>query len=48
MGGRPFMKRMAMIWLVESLFGSPRKHPDWTLLMVIAGIGLATLMLVIR
>ena len=42
------MKRMAMIWLVESLFGSPRKRPDWTLLMVIAGIALAALMLVIR
>jgi hypothetical protein len=42
------MKRMAIIWLAESLFGSPRKRPDWTLLMVVAGIALATLMLVIR
>jgi hypothetical protein len=48
MGGRPFMKRMAIIWFLESLFGSQRKRPDCTLLMIIAGILLATLMLVLR
>jgi hypothetical protein len=42
------MKRMAIVWLVESLFGSPRKRPDWTLLMVFAGIAMAVLMLALR
>ena len=42
------MKRMAIIWFVESLFGSPHKPPDWTLLMVFAGIAIALLMLVMR
>lgn len=39
------MKRMAIVWLVESLFGSPRRRADWTLLMVLAGIAIALLML---
>jgi hypothetical protein len=42
------MKRMAIVWFVESLFGSPRKRPDWTLLMVFAGIAMAVLMVVLR
>jgi hypothetical protein len=42
------MKRMAIIWFVESLFGSPRKRPDLTLLMVFAGIVIALLMLAMR
>ncbi len=42
------MKRMAIVWLVESLFGSPRKRPDWDLLLVFAGIAMAVLMLVLR
>lgn len=42
------MKRMAMIWFVESLFGSPRRRPDWTLLMVFAGIAMAILMIALR
>ncbi|WP_298252901.1 hypothetical protein [Bradyrhizobium sp.] len=42
------MKRMAIVWFVESLFGSPRKRPDWTLLMVFAGIAMALLMIVLR
>jgi hypothetical protein len=46
--GRPFMKRIAIVWLVESLFGSPRRRADWTLLMVFAGIAIALLMLALR
>jgi hypothetical protein len=42
------MKRMAIVWFVGSLFGSPRKRPDWTLLMVFAGIAMAVLMVVLR
>jgi hypothetical protein len=42
------MKRMAIIWFVESVFGSPRKRPDWTLLMVFAGIAITLLMLAVR
>lgn len=42
------MKRMAIVWFVESLLGSPRKRPDWTLLMISAGIAMAVLMLVLR
>lgn len=42
------MKRMAIVWFVECLFGSPRKRPDWTLLMVFAGIAMAVLMVVLR
>jgi hypothetical protein len=42
------MKRMAIVWLVESLFGSRRKRADWTLLMVFAGIAIALLMLALR
>jgi hypothetical protein len=42
------MKRMVIIWFVESLFGSPRKRPDWTLLMVFTGIAIASLMLALR
>jgi len=42
------MKRMAILWFVESLFGSRRKRPDWTMLMVFAGICIALLMLLLR
>ena len=42
------MKRMAIVWLVESLFGSQRKRADWTLPMIFAGIAIALLMLVLR
>jgi hypothetical protein len=42
------MKRMAIIWFVEALLGSPRKRPDWTLLMVVAGVAIALLMLAMR
>jgi hypothetical protein len=42
------MKRMAVIWLVESLFGSPRRRPDWSLLMFSVGIAIAVLMLALR
>jgi len=42
------MKRMAILWFVESLLGSPRKQPDWTLLMVVIGVAIALLMLVLR
>jgi hypothetical protein len=42
------MKRMAIVWLVESLFGSPRRRADWKLLMVLAGIAIALLMLALR
>jgi hypothetical protein len=46
--GQTLMKRMAIVWLVESLFGSSRKRPDWTLLMIFAGIAIALLMLALR
>lgn len=43
------MRRMTIVvWFVESLFGSRRRRPDWTLLMVVAGITIALLMLAIR
>jgi len=42
------MKRMAIVWFVETLFGSPRKRPDWAMLMVFAGICIALLMLLLR
>jgi hypothetical protein len=42
------MKRMAIAWLVETLFGSPRKRADWTLLMVFAGVAITLLMLALR
>ena len=42
------MKRMAIVWFIESMFGSPRKRPDWSLLMVFTGIGIALLMLALR
>lgn len=42
------MKRMAILWFIESLLGSPRKRRDWTLLMVVAGIAVALLMLALR
>jgi hypothetical protein len=42
------MKRMAIVWLVESLLGSSRKRADWTLLMVFAGIAIVVLMLALR
>jgi hypothetical protein len=44
----PLIKRIAIVWFVETLFGSPRKRPDWTLLMVFAGIAIALLMLALR
>jgi hypothetical protein len=40
---KPFTKRMAIVWLVESLINSPRKRPDWTLLLVFAGIAVTLL-----
>jgi hypothetical protein len=42
------MKRMAIVWFIESMFGSARKRPDWTLLLVFAGIAIALLMLALR
>jgi hypothetical protein len=42
------MKRMAIVWFVESLFGSPGKRPSWDLLLVCAGIAMAALMIVLR
>jgi hypothetical protein len=42
------MKRMAIAWLIESLLGSQRKRPDWTLVMFFAGIALILLMLALR
>jgi hypothetical protein len=42
------MKRMAIVWFVESLFGSPRRLPDWTLLMVFTGLGIALLLFALR
>ena len=42
------MKRLAIVWLVESLFGSPRKRPDPTLLLIFAGLAMAALMIVLR
>jgi len=42
------MKRMAIFWFVKSLFGSRRKRPDGTLLMVVLGIAIALLMLALR
>ena len=42
------MKRLAIVWFIESLFGSPRRRPDWTLLMVLTGIAIALLMLALR
>jgi uncharacterized membrane protein YjjP (DUF1212 family) len=42
------MKRMAIVWFVESLFRSPRNHPDWVVLMIVAGIAIALLMLLLR
>jgi hypothetical protein len=48
MKGRLIMKRMAIVWFVESLFGSQRKRPDWTLLMIFAGLAIALLLLLAR
>jgi hypothetical protein len=48
MTGRPFMRPAAIVWFLQSLFGSPRKRPNWTLLMVFAGIAIALLMLALR
>jgi hypothetical protein len=42
------MKRIAIVWFIESLFGSSRKRPDWTLLMAIVGLAIALLMLALR
>lgn len=42
------MKRMAIVWLMESLFGSPRKRADWDLLLVFAGLVMAALLIVLR
>ena len=42
------MKRMAIVWFVESLLGSPRKRPDWAKLMIFAGTCIALLMLALR
>jgi hypothetical protein len=42
------MKRMAIVWFIESLFGSRRKRPDWTLLLAFAGIAIALLLLALR
>jgi hypothetical protein len=41
------MKRIAIVWFIESLFGSSRKRPDWTLPIAVAGIAIAVLMLVL-
>ncbi|WP_426408514.1 hypothetical protein [Bradyrhizobium ganzhouense] len=48
MSGHPFMKRMAIVRFIETLFGSPRKRPDWTLPIAVAGIAIALLMLALR
>jgi hypothetical protein len=42
------MKRMALVWFVQSLLGPSRKRPDWTLLMVVAGIAMALMMIGLR
>ena len=42
------MKRMAIVWFIESLFGSPRKQIDWTLVMAVSGIAIAILMIALR
>lgn len=42
------MKRMAIVWLVQSVFGLPRKRPDLTLPMSLAAIAIALLMLTLR
>jgi hypothetical protein len=34
------MKRMAILWLVESLFGSRGKRVDWSLTLMLVGIAL--------
>jgi hypothetical protein len=39
---------MAIFFFVESLFGSPRKPPGWSRLMVFAGIAIASLALALR
>ena len=48
MRGRPFMKPMAILWLIGSLFGSPRKRSAWTQLMVFTGTAITLLMLALR
>jgi hypothetical protein len=48
MRGRLFVKRVAIIWFIESLFGPVRKRPNWALLMALAGITMALLMLMLR
>ncbi len=42
------MKRMAVVWLVESLLGARRRSPEWSLLIVFVGIAIALLMLALR
>jgi hypothetical protein len=44
----PLVKRIAIAWFVESLFGPPHKRPDWTLLMIFTGIAIVLLMLGLR
>ena len=39
---------MAIVWFIESLFGSPRKRVDWTLVMAVTGIAIALLMIALR
>jgi hypothetical protein len=39
---------MVILWLVESLFGSPRKRPDWSLPLMVAGIAMTLLILALR
>lgn len=34
------MKRTALLFLVESLFGSPRKRVDLSIVLVLAGVAL--------
>jgi hypothetical protein len=43
------MKRMAIFWFVESLFGSRQKRTDWSLTLTLVGIALTFwLLLVVR
>jgi hypothetical protein len=42
------MKRLAIVWLIESLFGSERKRPDWSMVIFVAGIAIIVVMIIMR
>jgi hypothetical protein len=44
----PPMKRLAIVWLIESLFGSERKRPDWSMVIFVAGIAIIVVMIIMR